>query len=326
MQRKMGETRRRFLALFGASPLSLVSARSEAQPTELRLCSYVGAAPFAEGSRLFIDKVAENSAGAILISAETRAPFVPFPLIGQASALAYYPVAEMGADIEPLLRLSALPMLATTFDEAETLVRIARPYYSSALARHGQILLATEPWQPARLWSTFRIRSNADLQGVPFALSSPFAERMGWDRTLLKLGPRRASYSDAELILSSGYDGYLKFTQEFAYLIETFFAVPLNFMTASREVFDSLTQAQRQVLVEAGRDTELAVWKFQRGLLQSHYQDIAARGVSVVAQLGADMQATLRAAAEPDIQSWGRSMGADGVTILADFRRAIGRE
>jgi hypothetical protein len=31
-------------------------------------------------------------------------------------------------------------------------------------------------------------------------------------------------------------------------------------------------------------------------------------------------------AAELDIQSWGQSMGTDGATILADFRRAIGRE
>ena len=65
------------------------------------------------------------------------------------------------------------------------------------------------------------------------------AERMRWERTFTRLGARRASFFDAELVLSSGgYDGNLKFTQEFAYMIETFFAVPLNFLTASREVFE----------------------------------------------------------------------------------------
>jgi hypothetical protein len=67
-------------------------------------------------------------------------------LISKDSAFAYYYVSDF-AVVEPVLGISALPMLTATFDEAETLLRIARPYYSSALARHGQILLATEPWQ-----------------------------------------------------------------------------------------------------------------------------------------------------------------------------------
>ena len=326
MKRNVGETRRRFLAFLGASPVSLVSVRSEAQPRQLELSSYfLGPTLVGEGIQLFADKVTESSAGTIRVSVETVAPTMPFQMISKASALAHYYVSEF-ANIEPVLGLSALPMLTATFDEAETLLRIARPYYSSALARHGQILLATEPWQPAALWSTFPIRSNADLKGIPFALSSPFAERMGWERTFIRLGARHASFFDAELMLSSGYDGTLKFTQEFAYFIEIFFAVQLNFLTASREVFDSLTEAQRHVLVETGRDTELALWKFNRELLHRNHQDIAARGVSVAAQPPADVLATLRMAAEPDIQSWAHSMGADGTTILADYRRAIGRE
>jgi ribosomal protein L34 len=39
-----------------------------------------------------------------------------------------------------------------------------------------------------------------------------------------------------------------------------------------------------------------------------------------------DVLAALREAAEPDIQAWARSVGADGSTILADYRRAVGRE
>jgi TRAP-type C4-dicarboxylate transport system substrate-binding protein len=326
MKRNAGETRRRFLAFLSASPLSLIGVRSEAQPGQLTLSSYsLGATLVAEGGQLFADKVTEKSAGTIRVSVETVAPAIPFQMISRDSALACYAVPEF-ANIEPVLGLSALPMLTTTFDEAETLLRIARPYYSAALARHGQILLATEPWQPTVLWSTFPIRSNADLKSILFALSSPFCERMGWGRAFIRSGARSASFFDAELVLSSGYEDYLKFTQGFAYLIDTFFAVPLNFLTASREVFDSLTEAQRHVLVDAGRDTELALWRFNREHLHRNHQDIAARGVSVAAQLPADVLATLRMASEPDIQSWIQSMGADGTAILADFRRAIGRK
>ena len=238
MKRNSDETRRRFLALLGASPVSLVGVRSEAQPRQLVLYSYfVGPTLVGEGVQPFADKATENSAGTIQISLEMVAPTMPFQMISKASAFAHYYVSEF-ANIEPAFGLSALPMLTATFDEAETLLRIARPYYSSALARHGQILLATEPWQPGALWSTFPIRSNADLKGIPFALSSRFAERMGWGRTFVRLGTRSASFFDAELVLSSGYDETLKFTKEFAYFTEVFFSAQLNFLTASREVFE----------------------------------------------------------------------------------------
>jgi TRAP-type C4-dicarboxylate transport system substrate-binding protein len=268
MTHTMDATRRRLLIYLSAFPVSLVSVRSEAQPKQLVLSSYfVGPTLVGKGAQLFADKVTELSAGTIRVSLEMAAPTMPFQMISKASALAHYYVSEF-ADTEPVFGLSTLPMLTATFDEAETLLRIARPYYSSALARHGQILLATEPWQPAALWSTFPIRSNADLKGIPFALSSPFGERMGWGGTFIRSGARSASFFDAELALSSGYDGTLKFTREFAYFTEIFFSAQLNFLTASREVFDSLTEAQRHILVETGRDIELALWKFNRGHLE----------------------------------------------------------
>ena len=147
---------------------------------------------------------------------------------------------------------------------------------------------------------------------------------MGGERTFIRLGARHGPYNDAEVVLSVCYAGN-KFAQEFAHFTEIFFAVPLNFLTASREVFDSLTEAQRHALVVAGRDTELALWKHHGEFLAVDRQDIAARGVLVAAQPPADVLAELRTAAEPDIQSWAHSMGADVASILAEYRRAIGR-
>ena len=329
MGHNMGETRRRFLVFLSALPVSLFSVRSEAQPKQLELSSYfLGPTLSGKGVQLFADKVNDGSAGTIQVSLETVAPTMPLQMMSKASAFAHYYASEF-ANIEPVFGLSALPMLTATFDEAETLLRIARPYYNSALARHGQILLATEPWRPAALWSTFPIRSIADFKGVRFAQATQSAfvgDRAGWGRTFIRLGARDASFFDAELVLSSGNAGNIKLTQEFACFTEIFFAAQLNFLTASREVFDSLTEAQRHLLVATGRDTELALWKFKRDLLPRDHQDIAARGVPVVAQPPADALAALRMAAEPDIQSWADSMGAEGATILGDYRRAIGRE
>ena len=320
MKRNMGGTRRAFLGSLGALPMSLLGVRSEAQSRQLELLSYsLGVTP----TRVFASKVAEGSAGMIQVSVETTMS-MPHQRMSAASALAHYCTLDF-ANTEPVLGLSTLPMLTADFDEAKTLLRIARPYYNRALARHGQILLATEPSRPTALWSNIPIRLISDFKGVPFAYSTPLAARMGGEITFVGLGAQYGSYSDAEVVLSDGYAGN-KFAQEFSYFTEIFFAAPLAFLTASREVLNSLTEVQRHVLVAAGRDTELALWKLGQEFLALDQQDIAARGVKVTGEPPADVLAALRTAAEPEIQRWAQAMGADGATILAEYRRAIGRD
>ena len=267
-------------------------------------------------------------AGAIQVSVVSEIT-MPLEATAGMTALVVY-CAPCVAKSEPLLNLSTLPMLSSTFDEAATLHRIARPYYSAALARHGQMLLATQPWIPGALWSTFPIRSVADLNGVPFAVvATPGVSDIesGWGRPFARLGAQSASFSEAEVIIASAHMGHmLKLTQQFAYFTEIFFAAPITFQAARQDVFASLLETERRMLVGAGHDTELALWKLMRERLPRGQQEIAARGVRVVDQPPVDLLAALREAAEPDIQAWAQSVGTDGGTILVDYRRAIGRE
>ena len=204
---------------------------------------------------------------------------------------------------------------------------IARPYYSTALARHGQILLATQPSRPGALWSTFSIRTLGDLKAIAFALQphSSSGERGAWERPFIRLGARLGSPFDAEAMLSDGFIPSLMFTQNFISLMELFFAVQLCFLTVSQQVFeDSLSEVQRQFLSAAGRETEIALWKGIGEDLRREHQDIVARGVRVTTQPPADVLAALRTAAEPEIQRWAQSMGADGANILAEYRSLSG--
>lgn len=91
--------------------------------------------------------------------------------MSKAAAFAYYypPRYSKG---EAVWDLCGVPMLAGSLDEAATLLRIARPYYGAALARQGQMLLVAQPWRPAALWSTFRLRSARDIKGTIFGQPS----------------------------------------------------------------------------------------------------------------------------------------------------------
>ena len=313
--------RRRVLLV--ALPAALLAGRAQAQPRRLELASYSSQTLVGTAAALFADKAAALFRDALQLALSERPPTVPFDAIGKASALASY-YAPAFAGVEPVLGLSTVPMLAATVDEAEALHRIARPYYAAALARHGQILLSVEPWRPAALWSTFRLRSAGDLRGAAFALDETAYVGEGWAAPFARLGMQNVSYGEAELVLSSGYTSSLTLARQFACVTEVFFATQLSFLTASRAVFDSLTEAQREALLALGRATEAELWRAIREVVPRDHREIAAKGVLVSAQPPADLLAALRAAAEPDVRRWAAAMGADGATLLADYRHAIG--
>ena len=321
MKRTRGGLYRRSVLSLGASAGLFPAIGSAAQPVKLTLSSYIHEGNVSgEGAELFAGEVTDGSAGTLRVLLEAVPAVAPFHAISRRSALAHYCAADF-ADEEPLLGLSAVPMLTTSFAETQTLLRIARPYYRAALARHDQVLLAVHPWRPAPLWSTFRVRSAADFRAVPFSVASLSGQRWGWEKTFVRAGVRPADYADAELIVSSGYSVALKLTQEFAYFMDVFLATPLDFLTVSRGTFESLTETQRQVLITAGQRVELALWKFARELRD--HQEVSTRGVIVLAPPD-DVLALLRTAAQPDIESRVQSMGADGTAILTEYRRSAG--
>ena len=85
MKRKLSETRRRFLAFLGASQVSLISVRSEAQPKQLELAWYSNHQTLGE---LFADKVTELSLGAVKVALDGLPCLgVPLPTIANLSDL-----------------------------------------------------------------------------------------------------------------------------------------------------------------------------------------------------------------------------------------------
>jgi TRAP-type C4-dicarboxylate transport system substrate-binding protein len=309
--------------LFAAFPAALLGGRARANPTRLNLAAYSSQTIVGTAAQLFVDKASALSGRRFEIEVSEPPPMMPFAAMARASALASFHAPMFSRD-EPVLGLSAVPMLAATFDEAETLLRVARPHYGAALARHGQILLAVEPWRPAALWSTFRLRSEGDLRGARFALDETFYAGDGWAELFARVGMQRSSYSEAEVMLSSGYTSSTTLAREFACVTEIFFALQLTFLTANREAFESMTEMQREDLLAIGRATEAQLWREIRPFVHRDQQETASRGVLVSAEPSANLVTALRKAAEPNVRRWAAAMGADGTTILADYRRALG--
>lgn len=317
---------RRRIVVFNALPLALVDGKDLVKPKQLDLTSHACLPNGSLAAEHFAAKTSERSPRSLQIDVEVVVPTMPFPMISKSSALAVYSAVGY-SNVEPVLGLSAIPMLVSTFDEAEALAQVAKPYYSAALARHGQILLATHPWRPSGLWSTLRLRSAGDLPNTAFKLDlmAYIGEPFGWEKLFTRLGMRPAAYSQAEVMLSAGSTSNLKLGQEFSVFYEIFLASPLDFLTASQEAFGSLSAAQRQDLIDTGHEVERELWALAREQVGRDQQAIAARGVQVVARPPADLLVALRIAAEVDAERWAASTGEDGLNIISTYRRATGR-
>ena len=101
--------------------MSLLSIRSEAQSRQLVLATYFVHSE--GGQKLFANKAAESSGGTIQVLLEGLAIHTkPLQMMSNNSALAFYDATGF-SNVEPVLGLSALPMLSGTFDEAETLLQ-----------------------------------------------------------------------------------------------------------------------------------------------------------------------------------------------------------
>jgi hypothetical protein len=316
-----GRTRRGFLGLVGGVAGASVTRSADAQAGATRLAVYFarGSVSF-EAAEQFCAMATAAAGSARTVEPDEGSDFMP-PLktIGRSSRMAFYyaPAAN-----EPLFRLSVLPMLTSSLEEAETLLRIARPYYNAVLARHDQVLLAAQPWRPGTLWSRRAIRSAADVAGRAFGLGGPHTTD-GWGGPLERLGARFAPAS-AELVLVAGKSG-AQYAPIHKNVAEVFVAAQLDFLTANREFLASLPDAHRQVLLAAARVWEAARWRFVRELIQLDHDDAAAAGVTIVTEPPKALVEALRTAAEPDIRSWMTSAGDDGAKIIADYRHAIGR-
>ena len=122
MNRHIGATRRSFLGLIAGSPGALLSVSSRAEPTQLDLaCYYHPDTLPMKAAQQFADHVNARSSGTIQVSADavlqTTIPLLP--VMSKASALSFF-FAPMFARLERVFQLSELPMLAGSFEEAET--------------------------------------------------------------------------------------------------------------------------------------------------------------------------------------------------------------
>ena len=119
------------------------------------------------------------------------------------------PLGEMA----PIFLLSSLPFVATSFEDAQKLYRVARPAYEAAFAQHHQRLLYATPWPPTGLWARHPVLAPADLTGLSIRAydetSRAVMAASGAEAVYLSFADAMPRLNDGSLqgVLSSGDGG-----------------------------------------------------------------------------------------------------------------------
>ena len=285
----------------------------------------------AEGDKLFSERLAELSDGAIEITHHFGGA-IGFKSKDQLDAvgdgalpIANTYVGPLGG-IEPMFLLPSLPFLAATTEEGRRLYEIARPEYERIFADNNQKLLYASPWPPSGIWAGEPVAGMEDLQNLKIrtydangtitlraAGAAPI--QLSWADVVPQL-----STGGIEAVLTSAEGGTnAKFWEHLSHFTEVNYAMPLNMVHINLDTWESLSPELQEAVLEAARAAEDHVWEAVQTRVRENYTAMEEAGMTVVTEVPDDYLAALREAGSEARADWLEKTGETGQAILDSY-------
>lgn len=328
------------LRLLGmASALAMASTVSHAQDVTLNLSNeYAATSIHGVGDARFADAVGAATGGDVEIVVHYGGALGfksadHFDAVGEGALEIADTYGGALGGIDPLFLISSLPFLVTTVEEAEALYEVSEPAFREIFEENDQILLYASPWPPSGLWGRDAMNGVDALDGVKVrtydkngttALNElgAAAVRLSWADVVpaISTGAIDAVLTSAEGGVSSSFwEHFDTFTEIYNY------AIPLNFVHISRDVFDGLTDEQQAAILSAADETRQANWAAIPDRLATTYEDLEANGVAVVTSSDDTYREALRTAGQAALSDWLESTGDEGQALIDAFNARMGR-
>jgi TRAP-type C4-dicarboxylate transport system substrate-binding protein len=316
--------------LAGALALGL-AAPAAAQTTWDMPNEYSATSIHAEGDKVFAARLEELTDGGIQIVHHFGGA-LGFKSADQLDAVGdgVIPIADtyvgpLGG-IDAMFLLPSLPFLASSVEEARHLFEVAREDYETIFAENNQKLLWSSPWPPSGIWANKPVDSVDALEGLKIRTYDA-----NGTVTLREAGaaPIQLSWADVVPQLSAGgIDAVLtsaeggassRFWEHLSHFTEVNYAMPLNMVHINLDVWEGLTDAEREAVLEAAKAAEDHVWEAVRTRVQENYADMRENGMTVVTDVPAAFLEHLSEAGQKAREQWLEKTGATGEEILAEY-------
>ncbi|MDD3342845.1 MAG: TRAP transporter substrate-binding protein [Sulfurospirillaceae bacterium] len=164
--------------------------------------------------------------------------------------------------------ISALPFVASSYDDAYKLYKISKPAYEKTAAAWNQKMLYAVSWPPSGLYTKKPMASKVDFSDLKTRTydknSADFITMVGGSSVALPWGEVYSALSTGmvnSVVTSSasGKDG--KFWEVLSDFTKISYAYPLQAVTINLDYWKSLDKAQQSALLKAAEKIEASQWE-----------------------------------------------------------------
>ena len=289
------------------------------------------------GDEAFIKAVDELSGGSIKITAHYDGSIGyksvdQFDAVGDGAIQIADTVMGAVAGIEPIFLLSSLPFIAGSAADAKLLFEVARPEYEAVFEKHNQVLLWATPWPPSGIWANSPITSREELAELKIRAWDPSgvqtmsnaganAVQISWADTV----PQLASGAINAVLTSADGGVSVKFWEFLTNFTAVNYSMALNMTHMNKDVFDSLTDEQQQIMLDAAQIASNAAWAELGKRVEKNYEDMRANNVTITESVSPELRAALVEAGEAVYTNWLEKTGETGQALLDEYRGKQGQ-
>jgi len=214
-------------------------------------------------------KTATN--GAMTIRVHSGASLYKHPEIKRAVRSGQVPIGEtlisLAGNENPLYQVDVLPLLATSYEQAQILWQVSRTEIENVLDEQGLKLLFAVPWPPQGFYVNKEINSVDDIQGLKIraynAMLSRLVELMGGTPTTVQTPeiPQAFSTGVIDSMMTSPSTGVSSQSWDYVTHYYDFQAwLPKNMVIVNKKIFEKLPIDIQTTLLKTAKEAEKRGW------------------------------------------------------------------
>ena len=223
------------------------------------------------GAQKYADLVKEYTKGSVDITIHSGSSLVkgnPLKAVKDGTVAMTDMFIPFTAGGGKVFGVSALPFIATSYEDAYKLYQVSKPAYEKTAKQWNQKLLYSVTWPASGFYSNKKMESLEDFKGAKTRTydknSADFVNGAGGNAVALPWGEvysalRTGMVDSVITSSSSGKDG--KFWEVLTDFTKINYAYPLQAVTINLDYWNSLTKAQQEAMLKAAVEIEKAQWE-----------------------------------------------------------------
>ncbi len=279
----------------------------------------------------FADGVKDATGGKLVINVHSNASLFKAPEIKRAVQTGQAQIGEvlmvLLSNENPIYDVDGLPFIATSYEAADKLARVQRPYVEKLLESQGLKLLFTVPWPPQGLHVNKPVNSIKDMEGLTWRAYSKQTARIG---ELIKARPvtiQAAEVSQALVtgkvssLMSSAQSGVdYKIWEALTHFYDVQGWLPKNMVMVNKAAFDALDKATQDALLSEARKAEAAGWAASKQTAEDTKKTLTDKGIKVLPP-SATLSDELNKIGAVMLEEWLKAAGKDPAEIISAFQK-----